>query len=100
MDLPFERFPAVSAIKFCRHVFTQRIPGVDVSHDKAQVLDRLDAAHREIRSATGFDDWPLFTAEQIHGNEVAVMESCRRGPVGREFTACDGIITSQRGVAL
>jgi copper oxidase (laccase) domain-containing protein len=78
MRLPFEQFPALSAIKICRHVFAQRIPGIDVSHDKAEVLERLDAAHREIRTATGFGDWPLFTAEQIHGNKIAVIDSLTR----------------------
>jgi copper oxidase (laccase) domain-containing protein len=112
MQLPFEQFPALSAIGICRHVFIQRIPGIDVSHDKVEVLERLDAAHREIRKETGFDDsdeiastgrsrcWPLFTAEQIHGNEIAVIDACSRGPAGREFPACDGIITNQRSVAL
>jgi polyphenol oxidase len=100
MDLPFEQFPALSAVKICRHVFAQRIPGIDVSHDKAEVLEWLDVAHREIRNATGFGRWPLFTAEQIHGHEIAVIDSCSRGPVRREFPACDGIITNQRGVAL
>jgi copper oxidase (laccase) domain-containing protein len=112
MDLPFEQFPALSAIKICRHVFAQRIPGIDVSHAKAEVLKRLDVAHQEIRKATGFGDsdeiastrrsrcWPLFTAEQVHGNKIAVIDSCSRGPVGREFPGCDGIITNQRGVAL
>src|SRR6516225_4387293 len=75
MRLPFEQFPALSAIKVCRHVFAQRIPGVDVSHDKAEVLERLDAAHQEIRNATGFGDWPLFTAQQVHGNKIAVLDS-------------------------
>jgi len=100
MDLPFEKFPALSAIGICRHVFTHRIPGIDVSHDKAEVLKRLDAAHHEIRNAIGVGDWPLFTAEQIHGNEIGVVESCSRGPVSREFAGCDGIITNQRGIAL
>jgi len=117
MDLPFEQFPALSAIGICRHVFIQRIPGIDVSHDKAEVLERLDAAHREIRKETGFGDsdeiastrrsrcWPLFTAEQVHGNEIAVVERAVASAVlsgvnGREFPACDGIITNQRGVAL
>jgi len=87
MHLPFEQFPALSAIKACRHVFTQRIPGIDLSHDKAEVLRQLDASHREIRYATGLVDsdqiastrrsrcWPLFTAEQIHGNKIAVIDS-------------------------
>ena len=100
MQLPFEQFPALSAITICRHVFSQRIPGIDVSNNKAEVLERLDDAHREIRTATGFGDWPLFTAQQIHGNQIAVIDRCSRGPMGREFPGCDGIITNQRGVAL
>jgi purine-nucleoside/S-methyl-5'-thioadenosine phosphorylase / adenosine deaminase len=99
-QLPFEQFPALSAIGICRHAFTQRIPGIDVSHDKGEVLKRLDAAHREIRNAIGMDDWPLFTAQQIHGNKIAVIDSCSHGPVGREFPGCDGLITNQRDIVL
>ena len=105
MDLPFEQFPALSAIGICRHVFIQRIPGIDVSHDKAEVLERLDAAHREIRNATGFGDWPMFTAEQVHENKIAIVDRAVASAVlsgvdGGEFPACDGIITNQRSVAL
>src|SRR5437870_1390969 len=105
MDLPFEQFPALSAIGICHHVFIQRIPGIDVSHDKAEVLERLDAAHREIRNATGFGNWQLFTAEQIHENKIAIVDRAVASAVlsgvrGREFPRCDGIITNQRGVAL
>jgi len=98
MDLPFEQFPALSAIKICRHVFAQRIPGIDVSAGKAEVLERLDAAHEEIRKATGFGGWPLFTAQQVHGNKIAVLDEV--GSARGEFPACDGIITNQPGVAL
>jgi copper oxidase (laccase) domain-containing protein len=105
MQLPFEQFPALSAIGICRHIFTQRIPGIDVSHDKDEVLNRLDAAHREIRNAIGVGDWPLFTAQQIHGNNIAVVDlgDCSGSRVGcgnKEFAGCDGIITNRRGVAL
>jgi purine-nucleoside/S-methyl-5'-thioadenosine phosphorylase / adenosine deaminase len=100
MHLPFEQFPPLSAIGICRHVFTQRTPGIDVSAGKTEVLERLDSSHREIRSAIGVDDWPLFTAKQIHGNEIVVIDSCSRGAAGREFPGCDGIITNQRGIAL
>jgi polyphenol oxidase len=109
---PFEQFPTLSAIGICCHVFTQRIPGVDVSHDKAEVLKRLNAAHSEIRRAVGMGDWPLFTAQQIHGNKVAIVDevgsalradrghrSAASSPI-KEFRACDGIVTNQRGVAL
>src|SRR5258707_5017118 len=105
MDLPFEQFTALSATGICRHVFIQRIPGIDVSHDKAEVLERLDAAHREIRNATGFGNCPLFTAEQVHGNKIAIVERAvasagLSGVNGPEFPGCDGIITNQRSVAL
>jgi hypothetical protein len=118
MDLPFEQFPGLSTIEICRHVFTRRIPGIDVSHDKATVLNRLEAAHRDIRNAIGIGDWPVFTAQQVHGNQIAIVAEAgsalrtdrgRSEPdwhsraaslPGREFPGCDGIITNQRGVAL
>ena len=112
MQFPFEQFPALSAIGICRHAFTQRIPGIDVSHDKVEVLKRLDTAHCEIRNIIGIGDWQLFTAQQIHGNKIAVIDevgSARRADrgvrgaaslSGREFRGCDGIITNQRGIAL
>ena len=109
MHLAFEQFPVLRAIEICRHVFAQRMPGVDVSDDKAEILQRLNAAHCEIRNAIGFGGWPLFTAQQVHGNKIEVIDkvgSALRGCRGaatlphREFAACDGIITNQRGIAL
>jgi copper oxidase (laccase) domain-containing protein len=100
MDLPSEQFPALSALRICCHVFTRRIAGIDVLHNKAEVLKRLDAAHREIRNAIGVGNGPLFTVEQIHGNEIAVVDSWSGGPVGREFPGCDAIIANQWGIAL
>jgi hypothetical protein len=75
MQLPFEQFPALSAIGICRHVFTQRIPGIDVSRDKAEALRGLESAHREISGAIQIGDWPLLTAQQIHGNKVAIIDA-------------------------
>jgi polyphenol oxidase len=100
MQFPFEQFPVLSAIGICRHAFAQRIPGIDVSHDKVEVLKRLDAAHRGIRNSIGVGDWPLFTAQQIHGNKIAVVDNVSRRPGGRKFSGCDGIITNQRGIVL
>jgi len=105
VDLPFEQFPALSAIGICRHDFAQRIPGIDVSHDKPEVLKRLDAAHRGIRNGIGVDDWLLFTAQQIHGDRIAIVDraDCSGSRVGcedKQFPGCDGIITNQRGIVL
>ena len=98
MPLPFEKFPALSANGICRHIFTQRIPGIDVSHDKAEVLKRLGAAHREIRNAIGIGDWPLLTAQQIHGSKVAIID--RPVESDKHFAGCDGFITNQPRVAV
>ena len=105
VDLPFKQFPALSAIGICRHAFAQRIPGIDVSHDKPEVLKRLDAAHRGIRNGIGVDDWLLFTAQQIHGDRIAIVDraDCSGSRVGcedKQFPGCDGIITNQRGIVL
>jgi copper oxidase (laccase) domain-containing protein len=106
MESPsFERFDALGALPDCRHVFTRRIPGIDVSHDKAEALRRLDAAHLEIRREIGMGDWPLLTAEQIHGDKIAIVDesNCsgrRAGRGNKEFAGCDGFITNQREVAL
>ena len=95
---PIEFFPALSAIKICRHGFIQRIPGIDVSHDKSQILKRLDAVHREVRREIGMADWPLLTAQQIHGDKIAIVDLALRED--KEFAGCDGLITNQREIAL
>jgi len=96
--VPVEYFPALHAITLCRHAFIERIPGIDVSHDKAEALKRLDAVHREMRREIGIADWPLLTAQQIHGDKIAVIDQAPTGD--KEFAGCDGIITSQKKIAL
>ena len=79
MQSPFEQFPALSAIGICRHAFAQRIPGIDVSHDKAEVLKRLDAAHREIRNAIGVGDWPYSPPNRFMEirSQWSMLQACR-----------------------
>jgi copper oxidase (laccase) domain-containing protein len=96
--VPVEYFPALQAITFCRHAFIERIPGIDVSHDKAEALKRLDAVHREIRREIGMAGWPLLTAQQIHGDKIAIIDRLVAGD--KEFAGCDGIITNQKQIAL
>jgi copper oxidase (laccase) domain-containing protein len=96
--VPVEFFPAFQAITFCRHAFIERIPGIDVSHDKAEALKRLDAVHRETRREIGMADWPLLTAQQIHGDKIAIVDQPVAGD--KEFAGCDGIITNQKKIAL
>jgi hypothetical protein len=95
---PVEFFPALTAINIVRHAFIERVPGIDVSHGKAQALRKLDAVHRETRREIGMADWPLLTAQQIHGDKIAVIDQ----PIAKdkEFAGCDGLITNQKRIAL
>jgi polyphenol oxidase len=95
---PIEYFPALNAAGLCRHAFIERIPGIDVSHDKAEALKRLDAVHRELRDQIGMARWPLLTAQQIHGDKIATVD--RPVASDKEFAGCDGIITHQKRIAL
>lgn len=97
-QLPAEQFEALSALPQVAHAFTLRVPGIEVSHDKAEALARLDCVHREIRGEQGLGSVPFVTAQQVHGNQVAVVANPTSGD--KCFENCDGLITNQRGVCL
>jgi copper oxidase (laccase) domain-containing protein len=95
---PVERFAALSAQPICQHGFITRIAGIDVSQDKEEALKRLEAAHQKIRSEIGLAHLPLFTAEQIHGDKIAIVDQATQSDT--ESAGCDGLITNQRAVLL
>ena len=97
-QLPAEHFRALSALPDVVHGFTLRVPGIEMSHDKAEALGRLDGIHRKIRAEHGLTALPFITAQQVHGKDVAVVESAISG--GKCFENVDGLITNQRGVCL
>jgi len=96
--LPVEHFPALSAVAGLLHGFTLRVPGLEMSHDKAEALARLDGVHRTIRNAHGAGALPFVTAEQIHENQIGVVGSAVKED--RCFPGCDGIVSNQSGVSL
>jgi copper oxidase (laccase) domain-containing protein len=93
-----EHFPALDGLGACRAAFIKRIPGVDVSRDKAETLRLLEQAHRHARELLGIGAWPLVTAEQVHSNRIGMID--RSVDAGHELSGCDGLIANQRGVAL
>jgi len=98
--LPIEHFGVLTQLPHCRHVFTRRFPGIDVSHDKAEALRRLEAAHRGIRRAIGFSDWPVLTAEQVHGDQIAIVaEPGQAGQLLQQKSGADRSDTSRRSWA-
>lgn len=91
-------FPALASLLHVAHLFVGRVPGTDVRTDKAEVLRRLDARHREVRASLGVGARPFVTAEQVHGRGIAVVDS----PLVSDqcFAGSDGILTNQPGVCL
>ncbi len=95
---PAETFPALAAHgDRCVHAFLGRVPGVDVAtENRAESLARLESAHRRTRRAAGFGGWPLATAEQVHGQELAVLLTAPAAPV----PGVDGLLTDRPGLVL
>lgn len=98
MNSATEQFPALSALAGVRHCFTTRVPGIDVRADKAEALHRLDDVHRQVRASYGIGSGALATAQQVHGNGIAVVDA----PLAADtcFADCDGVISNQPDVCL
>jgi polyphenol oxidase len=97
-QLPAEHFSALKAVPGLVHGFTLRVPDLEMSHDKAEALARLDGIHREIRAEHQLGAAPFITAQQIHGKEIAVVNVAISAD--KCFANCDGIIANQCGICL
>ena len=91
-----EEFATLASVG-CRHGFIGRVPGIDAGVDRAAALSRLAEHHREALRTRGLGDRRFVTAEQVHGNTVAVIESpSSETPI----PAADGLLTDRRDVCL
>jgi polyphenol oxidase len=97
-DSALEFFPALNDIEVIKHVFVGRVPGIDVAVDRTEALARLDETHRAVREGLGFAADAFAIAEQVHGQELAVIDQPLFGE--RCFAGVDGLITNQVGVSL
>ncbi|MBV9009191.1 MAG: laccase domain-containing protein [Verrucomicrobia bacterium] len=97
MTVPVENFPALEERRFA-HAFVGRVPGIELSTDKQTVLARLDEVHGSVRGELGVGSYAFATAQQLHGNGVAIIDA----PLAHDrcFSNCDGMITNQRNVCL
>lgn len=90
-------FPGLTALRGFKHRFVLRHPDIDVNAERAEVLDRLQSWHLDHVHELGFATDRLFTAEQVHGDEIAVIaNSSERVPA----VGCDGLITNLPSVML
>ena len=97
-QLPVEHFATLTALPGVVHGFTLRVPGLEMSHDKAEALARLDGVHRKIRDEHRLGSAPFITAQQIHGKEIAVVNVAISAD--KCFANCDGIIADQLDACL
>jgi copper oxidase (laccase) domain-containing protein len=93
-----DTFPGLRALDFVRHGFVGRIPGIDVASERNDVRHRLNRVHRAARTKLGLAENGFATAEQVHSNQVAVIDAPLQGE--RCFAGADGLITNQRRISL
>ena len=86
-------FPALGNLP---HGLTLRHPDIDVDGDRAEVLERLAPWHQELIRGMGYPLSALRLAEQIHGSEVAVVDSASPAM----SLGADGLITNDPAVLL
>src|SRR6478735_6824731 len=67
--LPIETFTALERAG-CVHGFVGRVPGIELSHDKAVVLENLDKIHRQAREILGLDNRKFIAARFIWSTEM------------------------------
>jgi copper oxidase (laccase) domain-containing protein len=76
--------------------FLGRIPGVEVTVERHEAMSRLAPHHQRLLHEEGLGDTPLVTAEQVHGNKVALVTQTLPLPL----PGVDGLATRERGITL
>lgn len=95
---PVEYFASLGALPVV-HGFIGRVPCLDVEADRALALARLDESHRRALHDLGLGGRTFVTAEQIHGNSVAVIADGDPLAAGA-MPGVDGLITNRGDVCL
>ena len=93
-DVPVQRLPVLEHLALIQHGFTLRVPGLDVKTDRETALERIASYHQTVLLSLG--SRALRTAEQIHGNGVAVVD--RESP--KKTQGVDALITNDPEVVL
>lgn len=89
-----EIFQPLAGLSGVSAAFVPRITGIDVATDRATALERLAPGHAEYLRGRGFDTAQLATAEQVHGDVVAVAAGASM------HAGADALITGVRGLGL
>lgn len=76
--------------------FIGRIPGIGVALERDPAMTALAPHQLGLLAEQGLGNYPLVTAEQIHGAGIAIVEK----PSEKPIPGADGLLTSTRGITL
>ncbi len=76
--------------------FIGRIPGLSISVERSEAMALLAPQHHRILQQSGLENFPLVTAEQIHGKEIAIVT----GATTSAIQGVDALITCTRALTL
>ncbi len=100
-EVPVERFPEVSALTGYTHGFFRRVPGLNVTFERAESMRLLKEPHTRALEIVCSVKRYFGTAEQIHGNEVACIGNAAEDfPPPFPLRGVDGLLTARKDVLL
>jgi copper oxidase (laccase) domain-containing protein len=96
MSTPVEIYPSLAAGGACLNAFVGRIAALEVETDRDTAMQRLASYHEQARYDLGFEGMAFVTAEQVHGNGVAIVGESTQPPV----EGVDALVTNRPNVCL
>jgi len=90
---------ALNALPGVTARFFGRMTGVDVMRERREAMALLAPYHQQLLQREGLDGFPLITAEQVHGNEIAFLENAE-AYTQVPIRGVDGLATTQQGITL
>ena len=93
---PIESVQALEGIPRIAAYFIGRIPDLSIAVERAVAMALLAPQHHRILEQEDLENFPLVTAEQIHGKEIAIVT----GATTSAIQGMDALITCTRGLTL
>ena len=101
-----EAFPFLApldAVPGVRAAWVERVTGLEITGNRDEAMTQLRPLHTAIVENFAGSNAAWWRAEQVHGNEVAVVpgDSTIIAPDGLPVVpGCDGLVTNQKGIVL
>ncbi len=99
MNEVVETFPALDAIPGIKARFFGRIHDIAVRQERSEAMALLAPRHQQLLVQEGLGNYTFVTAEQVHGNQIAVVDDTKSlspSPI----SGADGLLTHHRGMTL